>query len=72
MFNVFEWFVLILTCNSSVGIVLSDERRQNYGRGFVDCKLVKAPLVFLLLEALLCWFFGDFRCDVSLFIVILV
>ena len=30
-------------------IVLSDEQRQNQGRGLVDLKLVKAPQYFLLL-----------------------
>ena len=51
MFNVFEWFVLVLWCDAFVSIVLSDEPSQNQGRGLVDHKLVKAPLppVILLL-----------------------
>ena len=43
MFNVLEWFVLVSWCNAFVLIVLSDEPRQNLGRGLVDHKLVKAP-----------------------------
>ena len=43
MFNVFKWFVLVLLCDAFVLIVLSDEPRQNQGRGLVDRKLVKAP-----------------------------
>ena len=43
MFSVFEWFVLVLLCDAIVLIVLSDEPRQNHGRGLVDHKLVKAP-----------------------------
>ena len=43
MFNVFEWFVLVMWCDTSVVIFLSDEPRQNQGRGLVDRKLVKAP-----------------------------
>ena len=43
MFSVFEWFVLVLWCDAFVLIVLSDEPRQNQGRGLVDHKLVKAP-----------------------------
>ena len=41
----------------------------------VDRKQVKAPSKFIAgrpKAALLFWFFGDFRCDVPLFIVILV
>ena len=36
-------------CDAFVVIVLSDESRQNQGRGLVDRKLVKAPPVILLL-----------------------
>ena len=43
MFSVFEWFVLLLWCDAFVFNVLSDEPRQNQGRGLVDLKLVKAP-----------------------------
>ena len=46
MFSVFEWFVLVLWCDAFVLIVLSDESRQNQGRGLVDHKLVKAPSNF--------------------------
>ena len=49
MFSVFEWFVLVLWCDTLVLIVLSDEPRQNQGRGLVDRKLVKAPQQFY------CW-----------------
>ena len=45
------------------------------GRGLVDRKQVEAPSSFIggrFKAALLFWFFGDFRCAVSLFIVILV
>ena len=56
-----------------VVIVLSDVPKQDQGRGLVDRKLVKAPSNFisgLPKVALLFWFFGDFRCGVSLLIVI--
>ena len=56
-------------------IVLSDEPRQNQGRGLVDRKLVKTPSNFIVgrpKAALLFGLFGDFRCGVPLFIVILV
>ena len=56
-------------------IVLSEEPRQNQGRGLVDRKLVKAPSNFIAgrpKAALLFWFFGGFRCGVPLFIVMLV
>ena len=46
MLSVFDsiyWFVLVLWCDAFVIIVLSDEPRQNQGRGLVDHKLVKAP-----------------------------
>ena len=43
MLSVFEWFVLVLWCDAFVLIVLSDEPRQNQGRGLVDRKLVNAP-----------------------------
>ena len=55
-------------------LVLSDEPRQNQGRGLVDHKLVKAPPVIFIAgrpkPALLFWFFGDFRCGALLFMVI--
>ena len=49
--------------------------RLIYGRGLVDRKLVEAPSNFIAdrpKAALLLCFFGDFRCGVPLFIVILV
>ena len=54
---------------------MSDEPRQNYGRGLVDHKLVQAPSNFIAgrpKAALLFRFFGGFRCCVPLFIVMLV
>ena len=33
MFSVFEWFVLVLQCDALVVIVLTDEPKQNQGRG---------------------------------------
>ena len=68
--------VLVLWCGF---FVLSDEPRQNQGQGLIDRKLVKLPhphpgnfIAGRPNEALLFWFFGDFRCGVSLLIVILV
>ena len=65
-------------CDAFVSIVLSDEPRQNQGRGMVERKPVKAlsPTLSNFVTgrpkaALLFWFFGDFRCGVSLLIVIL-
>ena len=60
-----------LWCDAFVVIVLSDEPRQNQGRGLVDRKLVKAspPSNFIAghpKAALLFWFFGGFRCGVPL------
>ena len=75
MFSDFEWFVPVLKCDAFVVIVLSDEPRQNEGRGMVDRKLVEAPSNFIACRpkaALLFWFFGDFRCGGLLFMVILV
>ena len=63
MFSVCEWFVLVLQCDAFVEIVLSDEPRQNLGRGLVDQKLVKAT-PSRPKAALLIWFFGDFSCGV--------
>ena len=56
---------------------MSEEPRQNKGRGLVDHKLVEAPPPINFIDgrpkaALLFCFFGDFRCGVLLFIVILV
>ena len=48
---------------------------EDLGRGLVDRKLIEAPSNFIAgrpKAALLFWFFGDFRCEVSLFIVICV
>ena len=39
----FEWFVLVLKCDAFVVIVLSDEPRQNHGRGLVNRKKLKRP-----------------------------
>ena len=52
---------------------LSGEQWQKQGRGLVDRKLVQTPSNFIAgrpKAALLFLFFGDFRCGVSLFIVI--
>ena len=49
---------------------MSEEPKQNQGRGLVDGKLVEAPSNFIAgrpKAALLCWFFGDFRCGVFFF-----
>ena len=62
-------------CDAFVVIVLSDEPGQNQGRGLVDRKVVKAPSNFIAgrpKAALLFWFLGGFRCNVPLFIVMLV
>ena len=63
-------------------VFLSGEPKQNQerGRGLVDSKLVQLPpppprsnfIADRPKAALLFWFFGGFRCGVSLFIVILV
>ena len=53
---------------------MSEEPSQNKGRGLVDRKLVEAPSNFIAgrpKTVLLFRFFGDFRCGVLLFIVIL-
>ena len=42
-FDLIKWFVLVLWCDALVVTVLSDEPRQNQGRGLVDHKLVEAP-----------------------------
>ena len=76
---------LFLWCDAFVLIVLSDEPRQNEGRGFVDRKIVilkpppppppPHPSCFIAgrpKAALLFWFFGDFRCGALLFMVSLV
>ena len=54
--------------------LVSEEPRQNKGRGLVDRKLVEAPTPSNFIAgrpkaALLYWFFSDFRCGVLLFIV---
>ena len=55
-------------------VVLSGESKQKQGRRLVDHKLVQAPPVIFIASrpkaALLFWFFGDFRCDALLFMVI--
>ena len=63
---------MLFCCN-----FLSDEPRQNQGRELVDRKLVKVPSSSNFISgrpkaAFVFWFFGDFRCGVKLFIVILV
>ena len=48
---------------------------QTKGQGLVDRRLVEAPSNFIAgrpKAAHLFWFFSDLRCDVPLFIVILV
>ena len=52
-------------------LVLSGEPKQKQERGLVDRKLVQTPKFYCWLPkaALLFWLFGDFRCDVPLFIV---
>ena len=50
---------------------MSDEPRQNQGRGLVDRKSVKAVIAGRPKMALLFWFFADLRCGVPLLIVIL-
>ena len=62
-------FVLLLV------VVLSGKPKQIQGRGLVDRKLVQAPSNFIAgrpKAALLFCLFGEFRCGVLLFIVILV
>ena len=39
-FDLIKWFVLVFCCDAFVVIVLSDEPRQNQGRGLVDGKVV--------------------------------
>ena len=62
-------------CDAFVVVVLSDEPRQNQGRGLVDRKLVKAPpppsnfIAGRPKAALLFWFFDGRRCGVPLFII---
>ena len=58
-----------LQCNVFVVTLLSDEPRQNQGRGLDDCKLhvLKAPrpsnsVTGRLKAALLFWFFYGLRC----------
>ena len=76
-------FAFCLCFNRFVFVVsrcLSGEPKQNQGRGLVDRKLVQAPpppppsnfIAGRPKASLLFWFFGDFRCGVPLFIVILV
>ena len=64
-----------LWCDAFVVIVLSDEPRQNQGRGLVDRKLVKAPppppsnfIAGRPKAALLFWFFGGVP-SLSLFLL---
>ena len=71
--------ILVCQCDAFVVIVWFDEPRQNQGRvcdhGWSTENLLKPPSNFIAgrpKAALLFWFFGDFRCGVLLFIVILV
>ena len=61
---------------------VSEEPKQNYGRGLVDRKLVEPPpsppppkkkkrglIAGCLYAALQLWFFGGFRCGVLLFLL---
>ena len=53
---------------------MSEELKQNLGRGLVDRELVETPSNFIAgrpKAALLFWFFGVFRCGAVLFMVIL-
>ena len=71
----FKWFIFVLQCGAFVAVVLSDEPKQNQGRGLVDRKQVMAPSTFTAgypKAALRFWLFGDFRCSVLLLTVILV
>ena len=63
--------VLVGQCDAFVVIILSGWPRRNQGRGLVDQKLIKKNPVILLL-AVPRRIFGDFRCGVLLFMVILV
>ena len=79
MFKVFEWFVLVLQCDVFVVICFLIQGRIK-GEGRSTANYSKAaphptPSSFIAgrpKAALLFWFFGDFRCGVPLFIVILV
>ena len=54
---------------------MSEETKQNKGRRLVDRKLFEAPGNFIAGRpeaALKFWFFGDFRCGMWLFTVLLV
>ena len=60
-------------CDAFVVIVLSDEPRQNQGRGLVNRKQVKAPPSVIFIAgrpkaAILFWFFGDFYLFLYLYI----
>ena len=71
---------LLLVCGLFVlfflfAVVVSVEPKQKQGRGYIDHKLVQTPRNFIAGRPktdLLFWFFGDFRCDALLFMVILV
>ena len=75
MLCVFECFGLVLWCFLWN---MSEEPRQNQGRGLVDRKQVKVPpsnfIAGLPKEARssVFWFFGDFRCGMLFFMVVLV
>ena len=75
MFNVFEWFVLVLQCDAVVVIVLSDSQGRTKGEGWSTANKFKPPSHFIAgrpKAVLLFWFFVGFRCCVWLFFIILV
>ena len=51
MLNSFPLFVLVLKCDASVVLFLSDEPRQNQGVGLIDHKLVKATQYFYCFQS---------------------
>ena len=55
MYSVFEWFVLILQCDTYVIFVLSDEPRQNQGRGLVDANLLKLFGCLVIVVVVCCY-----------------
>ena len=69
--------VFCLSFTRFVFVVLSGESKQNQGRGLVDRKLVQAPAPPINFiagrpEAALLFCFGEFRCGLLLFMIILV
>ena len=81
MFGNFEWFDLVLQCGVFVVTVLLMNQGRTKGESCSTAEQLKPPpsplppsnfIAGRPKAALLFWFFGDFRCDLSLFIVILV